>query len=125
MENTIKLLTQLQADALVMFNKLHNYHWNVKGIEFYGAHARTEEFYNYFSGMYDDIAERILQLGATPLVTIKDVLATSKIKEDEKTSFATKYVFENITKDFEYFLNGFKELSATTENDAPTQSYAD
>lgn len=125
MDNTTKALIQLQADSLVMFNKLHNYHWNVKGLQFYGFHEKTEEFYNYFAEMYDALAERILQLGDTPLVTIKEVLKTSKIQEDEKTSFSGQYIFESITKDFEYFLNSYKELSATTEKDAPTQSYAD
>lgn len=125
MNSASKVLTQLQADSLVMFTKLHNYHWNVKGLQFYGLHAKTEEFYTYFGTMFDDLAERILQLNGTPLVTVKAMLDLSKIKEDEKTDFKAEYIIENIKKDFEYFLNTFKELHATTDKDAPTQSYAD
>lgn len=125
MENTIQLLNQVQADALMMFTKLHNYHWNVKGLQFYGMHEKTEEFYNHFSTMYDDVAERLLQLGIKPIVTLKGAMDKTKIKEETKDTFDVKYVAENILEDFQYFLKTFKELSAAAEQDAPTQAYAD
>lgn len=125
MENTIQILNQLQADALMMYTKLHNYHWNVKGLQFYGIHEKTEEFYNYFGVMYDDLAERLLQLGIKPIVTLKAVVDKTKIQEETKDSFNVEYVAENIVKDFNYFLSAFKELSAVSEKDAPTQAYAD
>lgn len=125
MANNLEQLNQLQADALVMYTKLHNYHWNVKGIQFYGLHEKTESFYTHFSVVYDDLAERILQLGSKPLVTMKAILDKTKISEETKTSFSANDVVENIHADFNYFLNGFKELSALSEKDATTQAYAD
>ena len=125
MENTIQLLNQIQADALMMYTKLHNYHWNVKGLQFYGIHQKTEEFYTYFGTMYDDTAERLLQLGIKPIVTLRGAIDRTKIKEETKDSFNVQYVVENIVQDFRYFLSAFKELSAASEKDAPTQAYAD
>lgn len=125
MENSIQMLNQIQADALVMYTKLHNYHWNVKGLQFYGIHAKTEEFYTYFGTMYDDTAERLLQLGIKPIVTLKVAMDRTKIQEETKDTFNVEYVVENIVKDFQYFLQAFKDLSAASENDAPTQAYAD
>ena len=125
MENTIQMLNQIQADALMMFTKVHNYHWNVKGLQFYGIHQKTEEFYTYFGVMYDDLAERLLQLNVKPIVTLKGVMDKTKIKEETKDNFNVEYVVENLVKDFEYFLKMFKELSAVSEKDTPTQAYSD
>lgn len=125
MENTIQILNQVQADALVMYTKLHNYHWNVKGLQFYGIHAKTEEFYTYFGTMYDDVAERLLQLNVKPIVTLKGALEKSKLSEETKDDFTIEYAVESIINDFQYFLGAFKELSSASEDDAPTQAYAD
>tara|TARA_B100001971_G_C18265966_1_gene592436 strand:+ start:7679 stop:8110 length:432 start_codon:yes stop_codon:yes gene_type:complete len=125
MENTIQILNQIQADSLTMYTKLHNYHWNIKGLQFYNIHQKTEEFYNYFGTMYDDVAERLLQLNVKPIVTLKGALERSKIEEETKDDFTIQYAVESIIKDFNYFLGAFKELSSASENDAPTQAYAD
>lgn len=123
--SNIEKLNQLQADALVMYTKLHNYHWNVKGIQFYGLHEKTETFYTHFSVLYDDLAERILQLGSKPLVTMKAILEKTNITEESSTSFSASEVVDNIHKDFSYFLKNFKELSSISENDSTTQAFAD
>lgn len=123
----VKILKQLQADSLVFFMKTHNYHWNVKGKDFPQVHSATEEIYKTFATIFDDIAERIIQLGDTPHVTLKDILSASKIKEESKTDFKSKDVLENILEDYKYFLSKFQKLSkvATENNDTTTQGYAD
>ena len=106
----IKILKQLQADSLVFFTKTHNYHWNVKGKDFPQVHAATEEIYNQFAEIFDALAERIIQLGDTPYVTLKEVLDKAKIKEESKTSFKSKDVLESVLEDYKYFLKNFKKL---------------
>lgn len=120
---TITKLNAILADANVMYTKLHNYHWNVKGMQFYGLHAKTEEFYGTFALIYDDVAERILQLGGTPLVTLKQILATARIKEEERTEFSANDVVKALLEDFKFFHGEFKTLSGNT--DATTTAYAD
>ncbi|MBH47213.1 MAG: DNA starvation/stationary phase protection protein [Halobacteriovorax sp.] len=120
---TISKLNNILADANVMHTKLHNYHWNVKGMQFYGLHAKTEEFYGTFATIYDDVAERILQLGGKPLVTLKQILATARIKEDERTDFSANDVVKALMEDFKFFHGEFKSLSDGA--DAITTAYAD
>lgn len=124
---TIELLKQLQADSIVFFMKTHNYHWNVKGVNFPQIHAATEQIYEQFATLFDDLAERILQLGGTPYVTLADALKASKIQEEGKTSFCANEVLEGVLKDYEYFEKAFKELSklAGDECDGATVGYAD
>ncbi|RXJ88955.1 DNA starvation/stationary phase protection protein [Arcobacter sp. CECT 8983] len=127
MKNHIKQLKVLQASSLVMFTKLHNYHWNIKGMQFFPVHEMTEKMYEQFSTLYDDCAERILQLGNKPFVLLTDLEKNSFIKEDKKSDFEAEYVLKNILADFETFLEEFKKLSKTAEknDDSTTVTFAD
>ncbi len=127
MKKTVLLLRQLQADSIVFFMKVHNFHWHVRGSDFFQVHAETEKIYEIFAGMFDDLAERVVQLGEKPVVTLAEALQTSKIAEESKTTFHSKDIFASILKDYEYLLETFSALSAAAdgENDKVTASYAD
>ncbi|MGP1450314.1 MAG: Dps family protein [Wolinella sp.] len=127
MKNVISLLKSLQADSTVLFMKLHNFHWNVKGMDFHPVHAATEEMYDGFADLLDDLAERVLQLGDKPLVTLKAILASARIKEEEATSFTSKAIAEAVLKDYEFLVAEFKNLSklADEAGDKVTASFAD
>lgn len=120
-----KKLKQLMADSHVMFTKLHNYHWHVRGLEFLALHAKTEEAYGFFSVQYDDLAERLLQLGSSPLTTTRQIIEQTTIKESDATRFSATEVIEGMIEDYGYFLNEFKNLSDLAETDPTTQAYAD
>ena len=116
-------LNQALSNCLVMFVKVHNYHWHVKGVEFFLVHEKTETIYNDFAVLYDDLAERIIQLGGVPLVTIKDALQKATIKEDPKTSFTVKEVFEGLLSDLEAFHKHFHSLCSKGDCDSTTQAF--
>ena len=46
METLIKELNQYLSDLAVFYRKLQNYHWNVKGSDFFVVHEKLEEYYN-------------------------------------------------------------------------------
>lgn len=123
----IEILKQLQADSLVFFMKVHNFHWHVKGRDFPQVHSATQEIYETFADVFDDLAERIIQLGGVPYVTLKDALGIAKVKEESKTTFKSQEVLEAVLEDYKYFLAQFKQLSkiASEAEDIATQGYAD
>lgn len=123
----VQSLKQIEADCAVFFIKLHNYHWNVKGMDFHPVHAALEEMYDDIADLMDDVAERVLQIGDKPYVTLKDMLAASKIKEESKTSFDSKTIAKAVLTDYEYLLKSFKSLSdiADEANDKGTVALAD
>ncbi len=128
--NENKLIAQLNknlSDVQVLYVKLHNYHWNIQGPQFFEIHRVTEEYYNFFALQYDDIAERILQLGGKPFNTMKDYLENSEIKEEEKNNFTTEDVVNGLIKDFEYLANQLRHTSdlAGIEKDNTTVNMAD
>lgn len=127
MKKVIKQLKVIQASSLVMFTKVHNYHWNIKGSQFFPVHEMTEKIYDQFSEIYDDTAERVLQLGDKPLVLLSDYSKNSVIKEDKKTDFDGTYVQKNILADYEVLLVEFKKLSKVSDEagDTTTIAFAD
>jgi starvation-inducible DNA-binding protein len=80
-ETIAKALNQLLANYSVHYQKLRNYHWNVKGSDFFDLHERFEQQYNEARENIDEIAERIRVFGKIPLSTMRDYLETAEIKE--------------------------------------------
>lgn len=69
------------ADLNVMYVKLHNYHWYVKGPHFFGLHTKFEELYDETTQHMDMVAERLLTINEKPLATMADYLKVATIKE--------------------------------------------
>ena len=81
MNKLIELLNLQVANFAVLFTKLHQYHWNVKGLRFYQFHELFEKLYDEMSENMDLIAERVLMLESTPVSTMSDFLKISSLKE--------------------------------------------
>lgn len=81
-------LNELLASFQTYYQNLRGIHWNIKGKQFFELHVKFEELYTNSTIKIDDIAERILTLGKTPLHTFEDYLKKSKV-----------VVGRNITKD--------------------------
>lgn len=76
-----QLLNKEVANFAVLYTKLHNYHWYVKGPLFFQLHAKFEELYDEATEIYDELAERILMLGGKPVATLKQSLELASITE--------------------------------------------
>jgi starvation-inducible DNA-binding protein len=88
MENTTTYteeLNRLLASYQIHYQNLRSLHWNIKGQGFFELHLKYEELYNRTLVVVDDLAERILSIGETPISRFSDYLATSPISEIELT----------------------------------------
>lgn len=92
----------------VMYTKLHNYHWYVKGNQFFTLHAKFEELYDEATAHMDEIAERILTLGGDPVATMKEHLEQSVVKEAKGDEKADKMV-ATIVDDFSAIMESLKK----------------
>lgn len=127
MSKVISQLSQLQADAFVLNVKFHNYHWNVKGREFFQIHSYTESAYDYLMEIFDAVAERVIQLGGKAIVCPQTLIEMSKVAKAEKDCFCGKEVLEGVKADFEYLLREFKKLRevAIESDDSTTIAFAE
>jgi len=78
-------LNSVLANYSVHYQKLRNFHWNVKGSDFFDLHMEFESQYQEAQDHIDEIAERIRLYGETPLSNMKDYLNESEIKEAAPT----------------------------------------
>jgi starvation-inducible DNA-binding protein len=115
--STISKLNGILADIHVLIVKLHNFHWNIAGMEFHGIHSATEAYYKHFFAEFDEVAERILQLGDKPYSTVKGLLKGASLKDDTQTSFTAAYVLEAIIADFTQLLAAAKSANKSAEKD--------
>lgn len=76
-------LSQVLADSYKLMLKIHNYHWNVVGPNFYTIHKMTEEQYNELFAAIDDIAERIRAIGFLAPGTFAEFDKLSTIKDGD------------------------------------------
>ncbi|WP_207507968.1 Dps family protein [Telluribacter humicola] len=95
-------LNQLLANYQVFYINTRGFHWNIKGEKFFELHAKFEELYTNLQLKNDEIAERILTLGHTPLHSYTDYLSLSRIQEKKNIS--------NGKEAIQYILEGYEAI---------------
>lgn len=103
----IKELNKQVSTWSVMYTKLHNYHWYVKGKQFFTLHAKFEELYDEATLHMDEIAERVLTLGGEPTATMKQHLSDAVVTEATGNENAEKMV-STIVEDFDSIMKSLK-----------------
>lgn len=88
----VEKLNALLANYQLHYQKLRNFHWNVKGPDFFDIHEQFETEYNNVKIEIDEIAERIRIFNATPISNLSDYLEHSNIKESPADTPADKMV---------------------------------
>lgn len=124
MEHTLySALNKQVANWTVLYTKLHNFHWNVKGPHFFTLHAKFEELYNEAAANLDSLAERVLSIGGKPVATLAACLNTASITEAEGSETAEQMV-ETIARDFSILVDELK-LAMETADQADDEATAD
>ncbi|AEL27549.1 Dps family protein [Cyclobacterium marinum] len=104
-------LNNLLADYMMFYQNTRGLHWNIKGEKFFELHMKYEELYNDLLVKVDEVAERILTLGATPLHTFDDYKKVAKIKSVSNVSDGSEGV-QSILEAFETIILRQRELLA-------------
>lgn len=102
-------LNELLANYQIFYMNARGFHWNIKGEKFFELHLKFEELYNDSLIKVDEIAERILTLGYTPLHTYADYSSLSKIKAAKNISNG-KEAIQKILEGYEVLLPLEREL---------------
>ena len=113
--SVVQNLNQLLADYHVYYQKLRNFHWNVKGENFYRLHEVFEDLYNDAFETIDDLAERIQTLGYLPLSKMEDYLKVSDLNECDPLTEDVDMVKE-LVKDHEVLIKGYRAVIEKAEN---------
>lgn len=108
-KETAEKLNTLLANYQVFYTNTKGFHWNIKGDKFFELHVKFEELYNDLFIKIDEIAERILTLGAVPNHTFTSYLKKSQIKEVKNAS-SSKEIVTSILNSLETIIIAEREL---------------
>lgn len=107
----IDALNNLLADYQLFYQRLRGYHWNVKGKMFFQLHTKFEELYLYASNQADELAERILTIGGTPISTLAGYLRQARLVETERVPDAEGMV-KHLIQDFDFLNTEMRKVAA-------------
>lgn len=96
-------LNTLLAHYSIFYQNVRGFHWHIKGDDFFELHLKFEELYNDLVLKIDEVAERILTLGESPLHQYTLYQQISEIKESGLISNG-KIAIENILESFKVLI---------------------
>ena len=100
--NAAKRLNPYLSDLVVLYLKLHDLHWNVKGKMFVEIHKYTEARYDDVAEKFDEVAEKIIMQGEAPVTGMKNYLEMASIKELNKGVYTEDEVLNEVLADTEH-----------------------
>jgi starvation-inducible DNA-binding protein len=109
-QEMVNLLNQYLSNIAVLIVNLYNYHWNVVGPDFFPMHEKLQEYYEELTEIYDEVAERIKQLGGYPVASLNQYEGMAQIKTVASKDYYSKEIITNLIRDFEYMVNITNQL---------------
>ena len=95
------ILSNVLADAMVLYSKTRKFHWNVKGESFMEFHKLFENQYKQLEESIDEIAERINKLGSPAIGTLQEFMEKGSIKETPGKYPSSKEMVKELLNDHE------------------------
>jgi starvation-inducible DNA-binding protein len=108
-EKVAEKLNALLSDVQVFYMNVRGYHWNISGKHFFLLHAKFEELYDKLNDMADEVAERILMLGGSPVHAFSKYLKMASLSEKENVTSSEETVKE-VLNGIEQLLKGEREI---------------
>ncbi|NHN26889.1 DNA starvation/stationary phase protection protein [Flavobacterium jejuense] len=84
LSNSIKDLTIVLSNEMILYVKSRKFHWNVTGNSFMELHKLFENQYGKLEETIDEVAERISKLGGKTIGTMKEFIEHSILSEESK-----------------------------------------
>ena len=95
-------MNKLVATEGVFYIRLHQFHWYVKGNNFFTLHEKFEELYDEVTESLDEVAERLLTIGGKPYSTLQEFIEHSVIEERaEDKDLSQEEMVEAVITDLE------------------------
>lgn len=105
----VQPMSRLMANYQIHYQKLRNFHWNVRGGDFFDLHDKFEELYNEAQHNIDEIAERIRVFGQIPPSTLKEIIDLAEI-EEVGTGLKPNDMVKEVLEDFQTLVDHMGEV---------------
>jgi starvation-inducible DNA-binding protein len=108
-KSIVTILSSVLADAILLYTKTRNFHWNVSGNSFMELHKLFEGQYDKLEESIDEIAERISKLGAKTPGTMQEFLQLTSLKESPGKYPAQKEMIKELQQDHETIIKQLRD----------------
>lgn len=108
---TVDGLNVYLSNLFVLYAKLHNFHWNVVGFNFFEMHEKLQELYEFVNEEIDKIAERILMLDCKPVASLCDALEITTLEEAPSINYSSEYIAKSVIEDFAEVVNQVRKIA--------------
>lgn len=121
---SIKDLTVVLSNEMVLYVKSRKFHWNVTGNSFMELHKLFENQYSKLEKTIDEVAERISKLGGKTIGTMKEFIENSVLSEESKY-INQNQMLEELLDDHEKIIVQLRKFIANAEDskDAGTADF--
>lgn len=115
---TTELMSVVLADTYALYLKTQNYHWHVRGKQFYALHILLEKQYKELAEAVDTIAERIVISGAHAPAGFKTLSTLTHIK-DGHALYTADEMLNDLVADHQHVIEELNKAfkQASTEGD--------
>lgn len=118
-------LNILLANYQIHYQKVRGCHWNIRGHQFFELHVKFEELYNNAQITIDELAERVLTLGKSPVSTFKEYIEIADLEEIKTEGLSEEKMVEAILDDFKKLIEIEREVIANASENANDEGTAD
>jgi starvation-inducible DNA-binding protein len=115
--STHEALLTCQADNLVFYQSIRAYHWMVPGHVFFTLHEQFEQLYVALTASGDEIAERLLTIGVTPVLTLTDAVAKSTLDEVNPENWKPDQMVQGTIDGLTKLLDSFHSAADVADDD--------
>lgn len=118
-------LNILLANYQIHYQKVRGCHWNIRGHQFFQLHVKFEELYNNAQLTIDELAERVLTLGKSPVSTFNEYIDIAELKEIKTEGLSEEKMVEAILDDFKKLIEIERDVIAKASENANDEGTAD
>lgn len=109
-QKTKEILNQLVADLTQMHMVVHQHHWYMRGARFLNLHPYLDEVMAELADQLDEVAERLVTLDGSPVATLSEIAAKTKIPDEEENwSETIDERYAKIVKGYRYLEGLYEE----------------
>ena len=124
-KEVVSVLIKTLADQHVLYMKLRNFHWNLKGARFTSLHELFEKQYTELALAIDETAERIRMIGGVSPGSMSEFLSLASLKEAAGEIINGEDAISALVTDHESAIRALREHAEKTEEEYGDQATAD
>lgn len=123
--SVIETLLAVLSNQHVLYIKLRNFHWNLKGPRFHSLHELFGNQYETLATAIDETAERIRKIGGVAPGSMSEFLAATTLKEAAGEVIAGDDAITALVADHEAIIRTLREVARSTDEEQGDQATAD